>query len=138
MPVIDIFALLLFRAGFLIEVEGLIYFVHPICGGLSGVFPVWCLHLSIVTHELCLLIGGRTLLGIFQRYRRLVLTLCFLSGVFVVPLSRPIYVEYLAPFLLQDVGPPSLLYGEMWILVLQFCSKGPFGEENIFQSQFSS
>ena len=74
MSAIDLFAILRFHAEFTLAVGGLIYFVHPICEGLSVFGPTRCLLLSIGTHDRCLLIDVLVLLGNLQRARRLILT----------------------------------------------------------------
>ena len=78
---IDLISMLRFHAEFLLAVGRLLYCVHPMFEGLSGVVPMWRLLLGIGTHERCLLMDGRILLIVFQRARRLVLTLMFLSFV---------------------------------------------------------
>ena len=47
---IVLFAMLIFHSGSLIAVEVILYFVHPICGGISGFSPMWSLLLRIGTH----------------------------------------------------------------------------------------
>ena len=136
-PVIEHFPMLRFCEGFLLKVKGLLYCIHKICGGISGVCTTWCLVLIVGTHEWCILIGERILLGIFHWARRLVFTLWFLSVFVLVPFSHPVFVKTLENFLLQDVGPPSLLYGDMWSQAFRFYPNRPFGENNTLQCQFS-
>ena len=72
------FSMLVFNAVFLRAVGGVIYWFRPICERFSGVYPTWRLLLVIGTHEWCLLIVGRILLGVFQRARNLIFTWWFL------------------------------------------------------------
>ena len=62
---IDLFVMLRFHAELLLAVGGILYRIHPICEGLSGVGPMCCLLLGIETHERFLLMYGRILLGVF-------------------------------------------------------------------------
>ena len=62
--VIELFTMLILHAEFMLEVGGLLYYVHPIREGLSGVVTMWHFLLGTVTHDRCLLTDVRILLGI--------------------------------------------------------------------------